>query len=311
MISGVELMSIFQNYQLKIDKSNDKYERMVKISRDITVESKRLIFQLHRTNFSGIEEMHPEIKSKIVRLQSHWLRLGKELNGESHHQFIRAYSPGMQEYIEAVTLEFYLRTHKLMSLTQVQHTLSFCDEDDNICEKKIKTDMKLKESTQPTAQTNTQIDTQPHTQMEIEKLPQPATQAHIQPNTQLSAQPDTQSDPQPHTQIHIPLQEYLLGVADMTGEIMRVVVGRMGKVPFEEFSSICQFLRLVCDNFENLCKMDKWLTRKMSTMRQSLSKVETALYAYKLRGSEVPFNCLTLLPTSPPNHRCDEDYGDF
>ena len=48
MFSGENVMNLFKDYQTKIDKVNDKYEKLVKISRDITVESKRLIFQLHR-----------------------------------------------------------------------------------------------------------------------------------------------------------------------------------------------------------------------------------------------------------------------
>lgn len=39
---------LFGLYQKKLDAKNDKFERLVKLSRDITIESKRLIFQLHR-----------------------------------------------------------------------------------------------------------------------------------------------------------------------------------------------------------------------------------------------------------------------
>lgn len=35
-------------FQLELDTRHDKYERLVKLSRDITIESKRTIFLLHR-----------------------------------------------------------------------------------------------------------------------------------------------------------------------------------------------------------------------------------------------------------------------
>lgn len=35
-------------FQQELDTKHDKYERLVKISRDITIESKRTIFLLHR-----------------------------------------------------------------------------------------------------------------------------------------------------------------------------------------------------------------------------------------------------------------------
>lgn len=38
----------FLKYRQLLDSRNDKYERLVKISRDLTIDSKRTIFHLHR-----------------------------------------------------------------------------------------------------------------------------------------------------------------------------------------------------------------------------------------------------------------------
>lgn len=37
----------FYKYSIELDDKHDRYERVVKLSRDITIESKRLIFLLH------------------------------------------------------------------------------------------------------------------------------------------------------------------------------------------------------------------------------------------------------------------------
>jgi hypothetical protein len=37
----------FQQYASELDFKHDKFERIVKLSRDITIESKRIIFLLH------------------------------------------------------------------------------------------------------------------------------------------------------------------------------------------------------------------------------------------------------------------------
>lgn len=37
----------FRKYATELDDKHDRYERVVKLSRDITIESKRLIFLLH------------------------------------------------------------------------------------------------------------------------------------------------------------------------------------------------------------------------------------------------------------------------
>ena len=42
------VIKLFRGYQHQLDKKHDKHERVVKLSRDITIESKRVIFLLHR-----------------------------------------------------------------------------------------------------------------------------------------------------------------------------------------------------------------------------------------------------------------------
>lgn len=37
----------FLKYQKELDNKHDRHERLVKLSRDITIESKRIIFLLH------------------------------------------------------------------------------------------------------------------------------------------------------------------------------------------------------------------------------------------------------------------------
>lgn len=44
------IIKAFQHYALEIDEKHDRYERLVKISRDITIESKRIIFLLHNVD---------------------------------------------------------------------------------------------------------------------------------------------------------------------------------------------------------------------------------------------------------------------
>lgn len=42
------LMNLFREYSKALDQKNDKYERVYKASRDVTVRSKRVIFSLQR-----------------------------------------------------------------------------------------------------------------------------------------------------------------------------------------------------------------------------------------------------------------------
>ena len=40
-------MQLFKQYGVELDDRHDRFERIVKISRDVTIESKRIIFLLH------------------------------------------------------------------------------------------------------------------------------------------------------------------------------------------------------------------------------------------------------------------------
>ena len=44
------IQSAFDLWQAELDSRHDKLERIVKLSRDITIESKRAIFLLHRAS---------------------------------------------------------------------------------------------------------------------------------------------------------------------------------------------------------------------------------------------------------------------
>ena len=46
--SDLTVLQNFENWQSELDCRHDKHERIVKLSRDITIESKRTIFLLHR-----------------------------------------------------------------------------------------------------------------------------------------------------------------------------------------------------------------------------------------------------------------------
>jgi predicted translin family RNA/ssDNA-binding protein len=42
-----EVIQAFRRFSKELDAKHDKYERIVKLSRDVTIESKRIIFQIH------------------------------------------------------------------------------------------------------------------------------------------------------------------------------------------------------------------------------------------------------------------------
>ncbi|KAI8590074.1 Translin [Geranomyces variabilis] len=86
--------------------------------------------------------------------------------------------------------------------------------------------------------------------------------------------------------ITIPDEDYILGLADLTGELMRLAINSVAKGEIALVDDICRFLRDLTNDYEvvNFPPARK----KMSTMRASLAKVEKACYAIKVRSAEYP-----------------------
>ncbi|KAK4051296.1 hypothetical protein OIO90_004777 [Microbotryomycetes sp. JL221] len=98
--------------------------------------------------------------------------------------------------------------------------------------------------------------------------------------------------------VNITVSDYLGGVADVTGEMMRLAIGSVGKSlqPVSsdgqehetEFSidSIGRMVRSIKSEMDSLVPFLFWLEKKMSVMDASLSKIELASYNLKIRGAE-------------------------
>ncbi|XP_054568996.1 translin-associated protein X isoform X1 [Eptesicus fuscus] len=124
------VMVAFKAFQQELDARHDKYERLVKLSRDITVESKRIIFLLHRiTSAPDMEEILTEAEIKLDGVRQKILQVAQELLGEEMHQFHRAITTGLQEYVEAVSFQHFIKTRSLISMDEINKQLVFTTED--------------------------------------------------------------------------------------------------------------------------------------------------------------------------------------
>lgn len=81
------------------DEHYDRRERIIKISRDITALSKKLIFHLHRVTQRNPKAILAEAKPKLEELEGLFDRLKEDLQGERYWRYQRSISPGIQEYV--------------------------------------------------------------------------------------------------------------------------------------------------------------------------------------------------------------------
>jgi len=93
----------------------------------------------------------------------------------------------------------------------------------------------------------------------------------------------------------IPLEDFLCGIADLTGELMRACVDAV-TAGQDQFCFQCtDFMRVVYDGFCNL-PINQWseLYKKIGVMESSVKKAENVCFTIKVRGSEYPKELLNL-----------------
>ncbi|CAL1538538.1 unnamed protein product [Lymnaea stagnalis] len=289
------IMKTFQLFQEELDNRNDRYERIVKLSRDITIESKRLIFLLQRVAGSDDREtLLSEAAFKLKELNaSKFFELAQELDGQDPFQFVRAFSPGLQEYIEGVTFYHYLTMEKLIGIDKIQPDLTFTI-----------TVAQALESSSLNIQNTQIIDLTTKDQQkalsEENLAPKAPEEKFVSSSTKASAPEELASGNETRKiSVPIPPTEYMLGVADFTGELMRMAINSVGAGDLEKPSVVANMMRVIHDAFTTFANPPRELRQKTRVLRQSLQKVETACYTLKVRGSEIPNHMLADVFTLP------------
>jgi len=290
---------------------HDKRERIVKLSRDITIESKRIIFCLHRIKaeqdkdavLGEAEHRLMDIKAKL------WYYMARELKGEDHYQFIKAYSSGLQEWVEALSFYHYIAFGKLISFSQVEQELVFKDKKskNNKVDPPKQEELEDKELALEEKETDT-VTGHCDAVKDIEATINIANATEDKPNVEVKeidifveeVQDDERENiPAPEKQsllkahlisVAVPQEEFILGLADLSGELMRNAINSLGSGNLDVCFILLDFLQSMTDGFTRLPKYEapKDIGKKMFTLKQSCTKVENACYAICVRGSEIP-----------------------
>ncbi|PWY77033.1 Translin [Aspergillus heteromorphus CBS 117.55] len=251
------IITMFETFRDELDEHHDRRERLIKISRDITALSKKIIFSLQRIRTLPTP-LPPSISKETTTRFAQINTLFQSALPEFQHppnfwRYQRSLSPGIQEFIEAVSFHHYLTTQTLITKAEV-----------------------------------------------AERLP---------------------------AGILVTDEDYLMGLFDFTGEVMRFAVtglsagaspcggqgGKQGvdgdgdgdetetgteiaigkKLPTEQ-AGIVVDLRGMRSAFEGLTvtrrhtNMFRDLGKKVDVMQNSVEKVERAAYGILVRGSERP-----------------------
>ncbi|SPO31496.1 uncharacterized protein UTRI_06626 [Ustilago trichophora] len=266
---STKLLEAFRAFRDEIDSHNDRRERLIKSSRDVTSLSKKVIFLLHRFDIHDFASETPSNKTRklfseaetkleeIVALlrqaaaaeglgsiQTQQEQLDASTKRLTSQRYERNIGGGLEEFIEAISFYHYLRTTRLISLSQIQD--------------RFRTD------------------------------PVPESHFYSPLSSQaISASQPPASDSSTLVALHIPTHRYLLGLSDLTGELMRFATNAVGQgdtgAVIKQVLSLTRQLR---DGLDPFVPLVRDLNKKQSVTNQSLRKIEDILYAITVRSAE-------------------------
>lgn len=85
----------FQQYAKILDNRQNQRERLVKASRDLTADSKKLIFLLQRITNDNKDTLVAEAHAKLDAIHTLFLtKVAPDAQGEDFWAFSRTFSPG-------------------------------------------------------------------------------------------------------------------------------------------------------------------------------------------------------------------------
>ncbi|XP_023953942.1 translin-associated protein X [Bicyclus anynana] len=246
------VLAMFKNAALKLSERQDRHERLVKLSRDTTIESKRVIFLLHSAvTKEATGKAVIEAKERLQKLVEGPIKsIGLELENSPLHLHARAVTAGFQEFIEAKTFCSLMENKTIVTYPEIQKEFQYdVKEEDGENTRKVVT--------------------------------------------------------------FLPHMDYMLGLADLTGELMRRAINSIASGNRQESYHACQVVRHLYSGSLGLYGIGKELSRKTTVMRTNVSKVEGAIYAMHVRGREAPSTLDTAAATWDAHDHHSDDEGFF
>ncbi len=140
-----------------------------------------------------------EAHTRLLALcDTHFANIAKELRGLDQYQYARAFSPGLQEFVEAFTYYEYIKSGKIVDWTDLQNRMTYDESSDPIDDKENENLVKEDRD---------------------DKVTGKVFKCMVQP------------------------MEFMLGLADLSGEVMRRCVTSLGTGDVETCFEACTFMQ--------------------------------------------------------------------
>lgn len=283
------VQQLFTTFGQHMDKRSEVRESIYKITRDVTKASKKIIGSLQRCSQKGLREsILQQAKLQFYDIhvllnETHMLLTSTEFFSASqggskddaesgYWRYLRSFSFGLQEYIEAVSFYWYLARGELISLDELEEFVRITSVYPEVFDTvKDKGDANT---------TNT---------AEV------ASQAVAETATNTPTKPTATTQTTKPAYLRIRVEDYILGLCDLTGELMRFATHAGTSGDTQTCTEVCAFIRQIYLECQKLQIRDKDWAKKLSVMEECLCKVETVCYKLNIRLSEYPASMLEAL----------------
>ncbi|TGZ51541.1 translin-associated protein X [Temnothorax longispinosus] len=110
-------------------------------------------------------------------------------------------------------------------------------------------------------------------------------------------------------QVMVTPTDYILGIADLTGELMRKCINNLAIGDVSSCYQTCNFVRKIYIAFLGYTSVvhNNEVNKKIITLKHSLTKMENACYTIKVRGSEIPKHMLADMAIAAAEEYATED----
>ena len=92
------------------------------------------------------------------------------------------------------------------------------------------------------------------------------------------------------THLRITLEDYVAGIADMSGEIMRRANSVLSPAHLQDVLKMVEFLHQLEDGLYEVCHHFTSLRQKWCMIQENVRKVESSCYSWKLREFDIPYS---------------------
>lgn len=178
--------------------------------------------------------------------------IANELNDVDPYLYLRAYTSGLQEFTEALLFHHYIKEDSLLSYDTIKSMFRYGDsvvETNDECNKE--------QGTEVNERTNEEVLQEKKDEnedlMKVQNLPQQeCTPSNIELPEVIKA---GQSDNINSLELLYPHVDYVLGMADFTGELMRMCINGLGSGKLEQCFKLCNYVKDLLIGYLSKCTL--------------------------------------------------------